>query len=208
VLDYQQDILGIAESLASFQRALFLGGGSFTMPRAVKARFPAAEVEAVEIDPDVVWAARKYLELDERVNVVIDDGRHALEGREGRYDLIVNDAFHGVRNIPFHLLTREFHRRVALKLSPEGIYAVNVIGHRRRSRLVQSVTRTLTQEFTHVRHFAPSKGQAQNVWILASQQQHAGLGQVSAVDKSLGRVLTDGDAPVEYLIALDMMGRN
>ena len=64
------------------------------------------------------------------------------------------------------------------------------------------------QEFTHVRHFAPSTGRVQNVWILASQQPNAGLGHVSTVDKSLGRVLTDGDAPVEYLIALDMMERH
>lgn len=208
VLDYQQDILDIAEILPSLQRVLFLGGGSFTMPRAIKARFPDAEVEAVEIDHDVVRAARRYLELDERVNVVVDDGRHALDGREGRYELIVNDAFHGVRNIPFHLLTREFDRKIALKLSPEGIYAVNVIGYPRKSRLVQSVTRTLMQEFTHVRHFAPSARQLQNVWILASQHLSAGMGHVFTVDESLGRILTDDDAPVEYLIALDMTERN
>jgi spermidine synthase len=174
------------------------------MPRYIKANYPNAIVDAVEIDPDVVNAAREYLELSQEIKVFVGDGRRVLGERAVKYDLILNDAFHGVRKIPFHLVTREFNRLVKEKLTPQGVYVVNVIGHPADSRLVRSITQTMMEEFEHVSLLYDSRGGVENVWVLASRSPMK-VGYPPPTTGVKGRILTDDDAPVEFLIAADLV---
>jgi spermidine synthase len=174
------------------------------MPRYLKYLNPNIVVEAVEIDPDVIEVARKYLELRPEIEIFTGDGRNILNRRPYKYNLIVNDAFHGVRNIPFHLLTQEFLDMVKSKLTSDGVYAVNVIGDPSRSRTVNSVINTMESVFEYVNLYYNSSEGEQNIWILASQTPIT-LGETIRSEMPLGQILTDDRAPVEFLIAADLL---
>jgi hypothetical protein len=111
-----------------------------------------------------------------------------------------------LRHIPFHLLTSQFHRRVRQRLTADGVYAVNVVGHEEEGLLLRSVTHTLVQDFPHVRRLVrPAVGEGPaNVWLIASGQPLA-IGQAIPDELSGGRTLTDNNAPIEALVAWDLL---
>ena len=201
-LQYQRHGVRIAGRLPDLRRCFFLGGGSFSMPQFIKYEFPDVMVDVAEIDPDVVKAAKEYFELSSDLNIFIGDARRILSQRDKGYDLIMNDAFHGLRKIPFHLLTRQFNQLVAKKLSARGVYAVNVVGHFETSRLISSMTRTLKADFEYVNYSSVGNQDLQNLWILASNHP-VPIGQPAAFDVEKGLIFTDNHAPVEFLVATD-----
>lgn len=200
VVAYQRKLTDI---LRAYQPAssLFLGGGAFTLPRMAKEMYPDSRVEVVEIDPDVVRVGEEYLELGDDIVTLIGDGRRVLKALEGRYDLIVNDAFQGLRRIPFHMTTREFHSEVANKLAPAGVYAINVRGDPRHSALAASIVRTLAPHFKELKSLRAGPS---NAWVIASQVPIE-LGDQIDLPASFGDVLTDNHAPIEYLVVRDLV---
>ena len=189
--------------LRAYQPAssLFLGGGAFTLPRMAKEMYPDSRVGVVEIDPDVVHVGEEYLELGDDIVTLIGDGRRVLKALEGRYDLIVNDAFQGLRRIPFHMTTREFNAEVANKLAPAGVYVINVRGDPQHSTLAASIVRTLALHFKELRAL---KAGPSNAWVIASQIP-VRLGERIDPPASVGDVLTDNHAPIEYLVVRDLV---
>ena len=204
---YQREGVKIAMQLEGLKRCFFLGGGSFSMPQFLKAKRPDMTIDVVEIDPDVVVAARSLLALSSGVQVWVGDARRILSERTTKYDLIVNDAFHGLRKIPFHLVTQQFNQIVAERLSARGIYAVNVIGDLKTSRLVNSMVRTLKQHFQWVHHYDRGDASIRNRWLLASNASIP-IGQAMSIESGVGMILTDQHAPVEFLIMTDILAEN
>lgn len=205
-LYYQAEIKELAAAVPGLSRALFIGGGSFSMPRYLHALFPKTTVDAVEIDPDVIAAARKYLQLGNDINVYQNDGRIFIRNVHRKYDIIVNDAFHGVRSIPFYLLTKEFDILLQSRLFDSGLYAINIIGHPSESRLVKAVTGTLMVTFKYVNLWYRQSGTTdQNIWVLAGNRRIA-LGKPAGIRNPAGNeILTDNRAPVDYLIAWELL---
>jgi spermidine synthase len=111
------------------RRVLIVGLGGGTLPTALGELFPAAQIDVVEIDPAVKTVAETYFGFREndRLRVVLQDARvftkRALTG-EGRYDLIMLDAFNG-DYIPEHLMTREYLEETRALLTPDGVLAAN-----------------------------------------------------------------------------------
>jgi spermidine synthase len=58
--------------------------------------------------------------------VAVADGRVALERSRGPFDLVILDAYARQIAIPAHLATREAFEAVRDRLSPRGIFAINV----------------------------------------------------------------------------------
>ena len=201
---YQRDGVRIAMQMSNLERCFFLGGGSFSMPRFLKEKYPDLIVDVAEIDADVVHAAKSFLELSTELNVFIGDARRILADRQEKYDLIMNDAFHGLRKIPFHLVTRQFHQMLTQKLTETGVYAVNVMGHLQESRLVSSITRTLKQDFKWVNYVGLEEKDAQNFWILASNHPLS-IGKAMSENPEKGIIFTDNHAPVEFLVMTDFI---
>ncbi len=127
------------------RRILFVGLGGGSAPKRFWRDFPALELQVVELDEDVVDVAYRWFALprDQRLRVASEDGRRWLARNDGRWDVIVIDAFYA-DSIPFHLATVEFLELARSRLSPGGVIVTNVIGAITGdlSRLLRSMTRT------------------------------------------------------------------
>ena len=102
-----------------------LGGGSFT--GLIHRALPEVRIDAIEIDPVVVEAARRYFGLveDEKYRVHIADGAAFVRDTRMRYDLILADA--GVADgIPEHHTTDPFFSALRERLTPDGVLIVNL----------------------------------------------------------------------------------
>ena len=78
------------------RRVLVLGLGAGSAARIVRALAPAAQIVGVELDRDVVAAARRWFELDAlRIEVVIGDVREVVARLRGRFDAVLEDVFIG-----------------------------------------------------------------------------------------------------------------
>ncbi len=112
------------------KHVLYVGLGGGTLPMALRHYYPEAVIDAVELDPEVVEAARRYFGLkeDHRMRVYVRDGRVQVRllARQGqKYDLVFLDAFRG-GYIPYHLTTKEFMESVKAVLAPDGVVASNL----------------------------------------------------------------------------------
>lgn len=124
---------------------LGLGGGS----AANKLSENGFDVNAVELDMRMFECARKYFDLDEKVNVNIDDARHFIQHRSSvvsrqSYEVIVLDAFIGEVN-PHHLFTTEFFSEIKSILSDSGMFFINGNGfwNGKAGKGMRSVCKTL-----------------------------------------------------------------
>jgi len=131
--------------------AFFAGGGAYTQPRAMLARYPEARIEVAEIDPVVTETATKQLYVDPRnLHVFHGDARTRLPKLElHSQDIIVTDVFHDVA-VPWHLITKEYAALVKSRLKHNGLYLINIVDQFPNAKLVKSLIKTLQTEFRHV----------------------------------------------------------
>jgi spermidine synthase len=109
-------------------RLLMLGLGGGGMSNYLRGRIPGLEIDAVDIDPEVVRLAQTYFDVpkdDPRYRCHVEDARLFVERATTQWDMIMLDAFRGVF-VPFHLKTQEFYRAVLARLSPRGVVVANL----------------------------------------------------------------------------------
>ncbi len=151
------------------KRALVVGLGAGLLPKALERR--GLTVDAFEIDPAIVEAARRDFGYKPKGRVVVGDGRASLEAGLGPWDLVFLDAF-GAESPPAHLFTTEAFERVRDSLSPEGVFSINIVSAVAGPDDLpwKALYRTLSASFPHVRAFIasdPNEGLA-NVLLFAS----------------------------------------
>jgi spermidine synthase len=134
-------------------RALVIGLGGGSVVKQMWRDYPEIRIDAVEIDPEVADVAYELFELprDERIRVVVGDGREFLRGCGQSYDVVIVDAFDD-DHVPPHLLTEEFMREVRDHLAENGVVAFNLIGsvHGNHSKSFRSFYRTITNAWRNV----------------------------------------------------------
>lgn len=104
-----------------------LGGGDQT--KYLYRHMPDAHLVAVEIDPGVVSAARACFDVpedDERLSIVVADGRDYVETRPGSCDVLLCDAYDQNYEVPPALSGEDFYRACHEALRPGGIMAMNM----------------------------------------------------------------------------------
>ncbi|MGH8682882.1 MAG: fused MFS/spermidine synthase [Burkholderiales bacterium] len=104
-----------------------LGGGSIA--RFAHGRLPRTRVTVVEINPEVIAAARSFFGLPpdaDRVKVLVADGAAYVPLRPAAYDVLLLDAFEDGRSVRA-LATQEFYDACRGALRPGGILVVNFI---------------------------------------------------------------------------------
>lgn len=139
------------------RRVLAIGlGGGFTL-RALVHHPQAAEITMVEIDPQVVEAARRHFAApsdnaldDPRVRIVTNDGRNYVDSAEGKYDVISSEPPNiwvaGVSG----LFTQEFYRTVDRRLAPGGILCQWVPLYEMEREDFRIMLNTITTVFRYV----------------------------------------------------------
>lgn len=133
---------------------LFVGLGIGAMPRYFHRYYPEAHIDIVEIDADIMSAAKNYFYFKETANmkVHINDGRMFVKRTPKRYDMIFLDAYQN-DDIPFHLTTVEFLREVKSKLKDDGVVAANILSSY-RNKFFDSMVMTYKKVFPHLYIFA------------------------------------------------------
>ena len=104
---------------------LILGMGTGTYAHQCRAYFGDMPVEGVEIDEKITDLARTYFELPEDVPVTTYDGRAYLNAIDGKYDVIMVDAYQDI-TIPFQMSSAEFFALVKEHLAEDGVMVVNM----------------------------------------------------------------------------------
>lgn len=146
---YEEFVRWQAKKRKAF-KALFIGGGGYTIPRYIESKYPAAEMDVVEIDPEVTRVVHQYLGIPEKTKI----RSHNMDGRwfvmnckeKGSYDFIFGDAFNDL-SIPYHLTTKEFAMQLKDLLKPDGLLLANVIDSMRKGQFMPSYIRTLEEVF-------------------------------------------------------------
>ncbi len=131
-------------------RALIIGGGGYTFPRYLEAKYPQARIEVIELDHHLTELAHEYLGLsrDTRIRTINGDARWSVMNmkEKGVYDFILGDAFNDL-TIPYHLTTKEFSALIRSLLKPGGILIANVIDDFQKGLFMPSYVRTLEEVF-------------------------------------------------------------
>ncbi|HYA14050.1 MAG TPA: fused MFS/spermidine synthase [Syntrophales bacterium] len=131
-------------------KTLFIGGGGYTLPRCLEIMYPTAEIDVVEIDPEITKVVYNYLGVpgSTKIRTFNEDGRwFVMNCRDKeKYDFIVGDAFNDL-SIPYHLTTKEFAQQMAELLKPDGILMANVIDSYQKGLFMPSYIKTLEEVF-------------------------------------------------------------
>ncbi|MCA1299616.1 fused MFS/spermidine synthase [Stappia indica] len=126
--------------------AYFIGGGALTLPRAWSADAPRPGLIVAEIDPEVTRIAARDFDVDpSRFTLRHADARAALRDT-GQVEAVIGDAFTDIA-VPAHLVTREFYAEIAARLTPDGVYLMNLIDHMDRLHALAATVRTLKTVF-------------------------------------------------------------
>lgn len=110
-------------------KILMIGFGGGQISNYLFDRFDGLEVDAVDIDAEVVRLARQYFGVpkDPRYRTHVADGRLFVERTpaEPQWDMVILDAFRGVF-VPFHLKTVEYYEALKARLRPGGVVVANL----------------------------------------------------------------------------------
>jgi spermidine synthase len=144
----------IAEADARPLEVLVIGGGAGTLRGLLRRFHPSrvARVDDVELDPLVAGLSARFGGAPQAPDrVFVADGRAVLRSEGARYDFIVLDAYARQLAVPAHLGSREAFAEAAARLTPRGVFAMNVSAAEVRSPLVQTLVRTMREAFPEVR---------------------------------------------------------
>jgi spermidine synthase len=108
-----------------------LGGGS--LAKYIRKHRPETRIKVVEINPEVVSAARGHFFLpqdDEFLEVHIEDGTSYVPRHRGSADVILLDGYDAGNQVE-SLATSKFYRDCRRALKPGGVLSVNLWGQDR-----------------------------------------------------------------------------
>jgi len=211
------------------KNALVIGGGAYSVPKAILKDLPNTTVDVVEIEPSLFELAEKYFNVTktERLQNYVEDGRRFLYDADAKYDLIFSDVYYSLFSIPAHFTTQEFFAITKDKLNQDGVFIANIIGDLspQRPSFIMSEIKTFLTVFPNSYFIAlgsPEKITSQNI-IFVGYNSDKKLDfndpklEMSAdpIIRSLGKkninldrfdlsshpILTDDFSPVEYLTA-------
>lgn len=108
------------------ESVLVVGMGSgITLGSVVQ--YPAQEIDAIEIEPAVVEAAKYFAEYshnaleDPRVNIIVTDGRNLLLATDKRYDVITSEPSNPWLTGSSKLFTQEYFQLMKEHLTEKGV---------------------------------------------------------------------------------------
>lgn len=206
------------------KHALVIGGGAYSVPKALLRDDPKMTVDVAEVEPNLYGLSQKYFDVpdDPRLMNHVEDGRRLLSQSTKHYDLIFSDAFKF--SIPAHLTTKEFFELGKSKLSPNGVFVANIVGSldEKTPSFLFSEIKTFKSVFPNSYFFAVDSldadypqniimvgyngAEGQNLLTVDTDQPflstlESKLIDIETYDLSSHTLLTDDYAPVDFLIS-------
>jgi spermidine synthase len=158
---YYLDEFALGPVIVAAKNLLVLGMGAGRSIEVSRVVAPELEVDAVEIDPEVVRVAREYFGLpgnDAKLHVHIADARPWLATHAEKWDLVHVDLFQGGPYVPFYLTTVEFFELVRSRMADGGVLMVNVLDKSASKELLQAMGATMARVFPSVEVLTTEKG--------------------------------------------------
>jgi len=155
-LDYSRTMMAGLLVQPAPTRLMMMGLGGGSISNYLFERFPNLEIDAVDIDPEVVRLARRWFGVpnDPRYRTHVADGRLFVESSLQRWDMLMLDAFRGVF-VPYHLKTLEFYQACREHLAPQGVVVANL---HNKVAMYSSDRETLAQVFPQQYGFISERG--------------------------------------------------
>jgi spermidine synthase len=169
--------------------------------------FPVEHIDAIELEPAVVVAARYFdatnhrPEGNSRINIIANDGRNYLLGTDKKYDVIVSEPSNPWQSGVCNLFTREYFSICRKRLNEGGIMSLWLQIVEVSPDGIKEIAAALASEFPNTLMFLADDG---NLVILASDKpikiDYMNLVQsVRRGELSNDLLRTDIRSPVEVL---------
>lgn len=149
--EYFKMVLGALYIQPKPQKILLIGLGGGGLVLMLKAILPNASIDAVEINPEMVYVAKKYFTFreDDHIKLHLMDGLDYVKQvslDNNKYDYIIVDAF-SKDYIPPQFLTIKFAQMLKNILSQDGVIAMNTFYDSKYRSLESSMFYTVFGEF-------------------------------------------------------------
>lgn len=208
-LGYARKMAEVVRVAPNKENILIIGGGAFSLPEYLAAKYPSSHIDVVEIDPHLSGIAQKYFGYTPLPNIAVhaQDARVFLQkAQPNTYDVLLVDAYSNDSAIPFSLATLEYTEQLKRVAAPKGTVIANLIGSTNSSCLpvLASLHKSYSHSFrkTHVVPLYPGADHVQNIIALytnSSVDWAKGIGVNMPIDTKPATPLTDNYAPVEAL---------
>jgi len=165
LFDYNQRFMEIISGVLP-KSILLIGGGAFTLPKAINERFPNLSLDVVELDSELYQISKKYFGFkpNNKTRIYIQDGNEYIESTNKHYDLIIVDVF--LNNIiPPSFQSEKFTKSLKTILTKDGIVAMNIIAnyHGRISNSMLPVLSSFKSSFVNIQLFPA--GNESSLWL-------------------------------------------
>jgi spermidine synthase len=127
VFDYSALALQTLYFVPKPQNILLIGLGAGVITRHMALLNPMANIDVIEIDPDIIRIAQEYFCFQATTKTVIRTGdAYAVVPTlpMDYYDLVSMDTF-TTGYIPYHLMCFEFFKMLLARMTPKSILAIN-----------------------------------------------------------------------------------
>lgn len=196
LFDYNQRLLEVAHSMQP-QSILIIGGGTLTLPMALRQQLPQCAIDVVEIDKLLPELAVTYFNAvpDDQTEVIIQDGVEYIAACSKQYDLIIVDAFTGY-DMAETLFSPEIINHYIRCLQPGGMIAINFIAkyYTRRHSLAHTLYSAFALRCGEVALYPAdhheSRHTEQNILLFASVETLPSLDYLHSVPVKLLEVRT------------------
>lgn len=133
-LVYTQCMMGFTLFHPHPQSIVMIGLGGGSLAKFVHQRLPRVKTAIIEINPQVVAAARSHFFVppdDERLQVVIAEGGEYVATHPSAADVLMVDGFDDGRQVA-SLCSQDFYNRAREALKRNGVLVVNLLSRDKR----------------------------------------------------------------------------
>lgn len=144
------------------RRALVVGLGSGMTCSAVARHSSIQQIDAVEISPDVVEAARFFADYNDRfwtnprVHIIVEDAKSFLKITPTKYDVIISEPSNPWMAGVAGVFSREYYESCLARLQTNGLMAQWVQIYDTSDETFNLVLRTFTSAFPYVSIWHPT----------------------------------------------------
>jgi len=134
-LSYTRSMMGFLLFRPEPRHVLMIGLGGGSLAKFIYHRMPQTRITVVEINPEVVAAARSHFLLpedDERLQLIIGDAAEYVAATTDKFDVVMVDGFAAHRQVE-SLATEDFYSYCQKLLCADGALVVNLVSSERIS---------------------------------------------------------------------------